>query len=594
MLSKSTLAFVLLGAGIAVSLLSFPGVASAQSTCRASSDIFLNPFNRDSAINRPIGTGAQYASDSHATTRDWLKARSFAINPGTGLYGSHILRSVPSDPLRTIQGVRESRNLPVTIRLPAAAANTPRQPANVQDNHVIVFNSSTSRGDEFYRWDWNNGNPRADIRRDVDWRGLGHGTAPGQWVGNGATGVSMALGVLRGHEINTPGHVIGHAFTLALPGMNSSGNCNVMLSRDIQLPATNRDWFATQPGNNTGSIPYGALMAIPPSVNLNALGLSEPGRRFAQALRDYGAYVIDNGGCATGAMRADQHISNAVRTQLNSDIPKLYPHMRMVLNSAWRPGQAAVGGGQPIAPNCAFDSSASQQTVSSPAGTPATSTPQSGESSSTSASQTQQPSSGSTSSTGGSLQWQAVRNANNYYLEIRAGSGQGQRVFGRMVLPTAGGCSTGQGTCSFAVPPLPAGQQYVWNVRAYVGGQEQSPTPWQNVASSSGSGSNSTAQSSAPSVPQTGSVTPATPGGPLRWAAVPRASNYYLEIRAGSGQGERVFGRMVPPDVAGCPTGQGSCSRDVPPLAVGQEHVWNVRAYVGGQEQSPTAWQPVR
>ena len=520
------------------------------------------------------------------------------------------------------------------------------------------------------------------------------------------------FGSLRGHEIETRGFAIGHSLTLALPVR--TGN-NHMLGKGLMAPAFHRDTAVVQnrPGFGEGSIPYGALLALPPNVNIDALGLSEPGRRLAQAMRDYGMYVTDmipNGG--QPAIQADQHITQATRAQLvQRDIPKIYPHIRMVLNSEWRSGQTAVGGGQPLAPNCAVGASASQRNVSTQSSPPAASTPQSGQAGSTADSQNQQASGGSTSSTGGMLRWAAVRNAQNYYLEIRAGSARGERVFGGMVRPDAGGCPNGQGTCSFAVPSLAAGQQYVWNVRAVVGGRAQSPTPWQNVASSgesdststaqssapsapqtdtssSGTGSNqttsaggmlswaavrnarsyyfiiregsnrgpvvfdrmvrpqeagcgggqvtcslampplpagrqyvwaarasvngsfeapnwqqlasssgasstSTAQSSAPSVPQTGSVTPSTSAGPLRWAAVPRANNYYLEIRAGSGRGERVFGRMVRPNAGGCPNGQGTCSFAVPSLAAGQQHVWNVRAVIGGQIQSPTAWQPV-
>ncbi|WP_395815449.1 hypothetical protein [Archangium minus] len=41
----------------------------------------------------------------------------------------------------------------------------------------------------------------------------------------------------------------------------------------------------------------GAYFAIPPSVDINSLGLSPQGKMVAQAPQDFGAYVTD----ATGA-----------------------------------------------------------------------------------------------------------------------------------------------------------------------------------------------------------------------------------------------------------------------------------------------------
>ena len=40
----------------------------------------------------------------------------------------------------------------------------------------------------------------------------------------------------------------------------------------------------------------GALLAIPPSVDIDALGLSTYGKVIARAAQDYGVYVVDRGG----------------------------------------------------------------------------------------------------------------------------------------------------------------------------------------------------------------------------------------------------------------------------------------------------------
>ncbi len=170
----------------------------------------------------------------------------------------------------------------------------------------------------------------------------------------------MLFGILRGYEINKAGHEIGqHALQMGIPAYP---NCATMLSREIVLPATTRDAFALNQGFNGGSIPYGALMALPRNININSLGLSEPGRRLARAIQNYGVYIVDNAGCGAGALRADQHMTSQIRNQLSGDIPKIYRHMRMVLNNNVM-GSPIAGGGQALAPNCAFDAGATTASV---------------------------------------------------------------------------------------------------------------------------------------------------------------------------------------------------------------------------------------
>jgi hypothetical protein len=89
-------------------------------------------------------------------------------------------------------------------------------------------------------------------------------------------------------------------------------------------------------------------------VNIANLGLSEPGRRLAQAIQNYGMYASDGSGCSAGAIEADQSVSASVKTQLRNDIRKIYPHVRMVLNNSQ--SSSVAGGGSPLGPNCAFDS----------------------------------------------------------------------------------------------------------------------------------------------------------------------------------------------------------------------------------------------
>lgn len=332
--------------------------ASAQAVCAANrSDLFLNPFNKASAHHRPIGTGANYTSTTSAATVAWRKAAHFNINVGAP-FGVHMVVTGPRDPIRAI-GAKAAcdkvLNLPAAVRLPAGGLiTTIRTNANgCPDGDIIVHDGTTGVGHHLRQYNHNNGNPTAGQYRTVDVRGLGHGTRPGHRVGSYATGIAAPFGLLRGQEINTPGSPIRHALQMVMP---RKPGCKIMLSRTVVLPATSGDRNASSPGYNTGSIPYGGLLALPPTVNLNTLGLSEPGRRLADAIRNYGIYVVDGGGCAAGAIRSDQTVSSSVLSQLRKDIRKIYPHIRLVLNNNVL-GSPVAGGGTPLAPNCAFDAS---------------------------------------------------------------------------------------------------------------------------------------------------------------------------------------------------------------------------------------------
>ena len=95
-------------------------------------------------------------------------------------------------------------------------------------------------------------------------------------------------------------------------------------------------------------------MALPQSVSIAGLGLSEAGVRLAEAIQSYGIYVGDGGGCTAGALEADQHVLLEVKKKLRADIRKIYPLMRRVMNNDVM-GSPTAGGGEPLGPNCGFD-----------------------------------------------------------------------------------------------------------------------------------------------------------------------------------------------------------------------------------------------
>jgi hypothetical protein len=316
-----------------------------MAACQAPLGTFANPFEKESAHHRPIGNDAVFADRNDPSTISLLKADFGNINSNNG-WGTNVYQSTVADPLKTVtQAGPYNHGLPVTLRVPEGANN-----ADKSDSGVVIVDSGTGIAHEFYQWRWNDGEPTAGIYRQWDTKGLGHSQPGGPRVGTSASGVAGMFGLLRGHEVNTPGYKIEHALQISL---DAKGACGMMVKNQVVWPAASTDGFCTRnPRLCQGNISYGALLALPPEVNIESLGLSEPGNRLAEALKNYGTYVIDNSQCP--AFRGDQNIDGSVKQSLINDMRKIYPLLRMVLNNS--AGQTASGGGTPRAENCAFNS----------------------------------------------------------------------------------------------------------------------------------------------------------------------------------------------------------------------------------------------
>ena len=111
---------------------------------------------------------------------------------------------------------------------------------------------------------------------------------------SGAHGGSMLSslgGVIRLGEL-VPGGTIRHALKVNLFGADNyySG------SGGYRWPATTADGCA--PGCYGGSVPalrMGSLLALPPSVDVNSMGLeTDAAKILAHAFQDYGGYTVDD------------------------------------------------------------------------------------------------------------------------------------------------------------------------------------------------------------------------------------------------------------------------------------------------------------
>lgn len=96
-----------------------------------------------------------------------------------------------------------------------------------------------------------------------------------------------------------------------------------------------------------GTLPMGALLAIPGDVNVNALPLTPKGKVLAQALQNYGVYVADRGGDGGMTILAELKARDIRWPGQDNDLNIIKNHLRWVSNNS--PGNRG-GGGKPRKP----------------------------------------------------------------------------------------------------------------------------------------------------------------------------------------------------------------------------------------------------
>jgi hypothetical protein len=307
-----------------------PTTTVAPTTARRTAALW--PFASNSPWNFAVGSGAQYAAASSPQTAN-------LVNPGVPIwinaaeYSHPVYRSTSSDPLVSVSWryavFSPWVNGVTAIRIPTAA-----KPAAGIDAHLHVIEQDGVTLHETFEFARTSTGATAFKYGRFDLRGSGLGSRNGVNDGSRAYGGSALAGLIRRWELEDG--AIRHALALTLT--------NGQLKKGWVWPATSED---TGSSTYAGLVPMGALVAIPPSVDLGSLGLSREGLIVARALQDYGAYVVDRGGAV--AFYAEPS-AEGLLAGARADLAKLRPHLRVVTNN----GPTSVGGGgtprQPAAP----------------------------------------------------------------------------------------------------------------------------------------------------------------------------------------------------------------------------------------------------
>ncbi|NMO15779.1 hypothetical protein HPC49_03475 [Pyxidicoccus fallax] len=301
-------------------------------------DATLQPFRSDSVWNLPIGKGALYADTTDPATRDFIATSigGMTINAWANWdqYSHPITLASSSDPWATVTDYNDSSRSGA-YNIPASATI-----ATGSDKHMHIIHPTRRYIDE--AWDTtrlSSTSYRVGRHHRIDLYGSGLGPQNGVR----AYGGSAVGGLIRAWE-TTPTHPnytgkIQHALAVAIDRVQlyySSGwsgyDANGYgTAKGYVWPATEQDWGSES--TYKGQVPMGAYFAIPPSVDINAQGLTAEGRMVAQALQDFGAYVTDATG-ATWAFYVEPTAPSSFVSNLRRDAPKLRSLLRRVTNNS--------------------------------------------------------------------------------------------------------------------------------------------------------------------------------------------------------------------------------------------------------------------
>jgi len=180
----------------------------------------------------------------------------------------------------------------------------------------------------------------------------------GRLGGQGGSGLSSLGGALVKGEL-TNGLPVRHALKVSLSAKKYYFENPALTEACFRWPADRCDaGHASSYGGMNPELAMGALLALPPTVRVDGLGLeSVAGRAMFQTLQDYGAYVVGDAavdraiwGIEFSARTSFNERPGAERAAWERDVNRLLPLLQVVTNN----GPTSVGGGgvprKPLAP----------------------------------------------------------------------------------------------------------------------------------------------------------------------------------------------------------------------------------------------------
>lgn len=265
--------------------------------------VIVTPVTSTPAATKAWGTYATlFAADSPWNSRPVSPVFGTFVIPtsyyfptiANGAYSTGIFQALSTDKPMTIYGITDAGgindpdsgfNRP-SITLPHWPAGT--MPATGTDGHADIVDESTGIVHSFWQLGQTNGKWRAALYSWSPLKGRGFGDPAHYYQGARAAAVPTSAGVIRVSEINDGKPTYMHALAMSLT-YNALASGLTTDNPAYIFPATSSDWDASA---NTGKIPEGALLMLPPSYDTTKIANAQL-KKVADTLKLYGAYVVD-------------------------------------------------------------------------------------------------------------------------------------------------------------------------------------------------------------------------------------------------------------------------------------------------------------
>jgi len=208
---------------------------------------------------------------------------------GSGPFSTGVFVASEQDPAVEIGGPKGKAGVMEADTGAARVVTVPHWPAKVSaasgsDGHADIVDPAAGIIHSFWQLKQQDGRWNATLYAWSRLDGRGWGDPAHYYQGARATGVPTMAGLIRTAEIHDGDPVYHHALAMSLT-YNA-------LARDpaYVFPATAADGDAAT--TNSGQIPEGALMMLPPSFDTTKIADPQL-RKVADTLKLYGAYVVD-------------------------------------------------------------------------------------------------------------------------------------------------------------------------------------------------------------------------------------------------------------------------------------------------------------
>jgi hypothetical protein len=273
----------------------------------------LGLFSSHGALSQTSSTSTKAITSGnylrpYAVTSLW---NSRPVNPVFGTFvipKSTYFPSIASGAYSTGVFLASSTDKPMTVVGPGSTDTTtkrvadpdtgtwrvitiPRWPADVlpalgTDGHADIVDPITNTIHSFWQLKQINGQWTAALYSWSDLSGTGWGDPAHYYQGARATGIPASAGLIRKHEIKDGLPTYTHALAMSL---TYNALSNGVTGPAYVFPATSSDGSVS---TNTGSIPQGALLMLPPSFDSSAI-VNADLKKIVETLKLYGAYIVD-------------------------------------------------------------------------------------------------------------------------------------------------------------------------------------------------------------------------------------------------------------------------------------------------------------